>query len=243
MKTITLGLYLMAVLPSFSQPSFHFSLKPTYASTSVLNGLEENMITSGFNDSYVSWLTGETVEHPSKSRLALGLLGEFEFLAQNKFSFSLAGGVTDQGEVRGFDNKGQGNFLFLNYQTFLINPSVNYHYASHKLSAGPAVAAFRYKDVSAGNVFKSTEWATGFSVSNTFFPKTGIEIMPGRRELEVKLGLFLQANFFPTLTTKEISVRHQLGFSGSNRPETFTSIFLPAKINISNFQAGISIQF
>ncbi|MBD0288430.1 MAG: hypothetical protein ICV79_23830, partial [Flavisolibacter sp.] len=194
-QSCILLLFLSIALISYSQRAVTFSVKPAYSFTRVIKEIKENMIESGFDDtSPPGWFSDKSIAHPKTFRLGVGFLAELELLTQKRLSYSIAGGLSDWGEVDGYDNIGIGNYLFLKYSTWIITPGLTYHYASHRATFGPAIAFFKYKDMGAeqGALVDETKMVGGISISNNFFTQ---------KKRKLKTGLFVQANLFPAIKT------------------------------------------
>jgi hypothetical protein len=233
MKATITGLLLLVTLTLYAQQKVYFTLKPGYAFIGIHKDLEDAMKSSGFDDNSYSFFGGGPTAHPFSRRSDLGLIAELEIASNKKWSYTLGGGLTNWGEVLGYDSIGIGNYLFLEFYNWIITPSVAYRYSNNKVSAGPALGIINF-DPKQGAWDSKTALVPGVSISNTFM---------GKKERRIKTGLFLQANLFINTHIKEITVSHQGGFESNGNPITYTSTLHRAKVNASNLQVGLALEF
>lgn len=233
MKEAILGLLALITLSASGQREAHFFLKPSIAFTGVARDLERRMKNDGFDDTSPSTFFSGPRKHPFTRRVAgLGISAELEIPQRKERSYSIAGGITDWGEVLGYDAIGEGNELSLWYYNFVLTPSFNYRRGNNVFAAGPTLAAFHYWAYRSESPSR-TAWILGGSLSASHFLK---------RKTRLEKGFFLQANLFPGTRTKAIIKRHQVTDFGPAYPIVYTSTLQPARINTSNLLLGAIIK-
>lgn len=212
---------------------FNFSIFTGFSFLGPKNDMESNMSDSGLGQTRPAGWLGDAKYHPFTRSYPIANI-EAIYYFTGTAGISVNSGISNNIEVVGYQDIGIGNYLFLKSEIWSV--SLNYTYRSmdkrHNIFIGPSYFIHRVKDTSAGSkspdnknmkfgayigyslqIIQKRNWFMAFRANYQWAPKS-------------EIGPFI--------------AEHQLGIATSN-PETYTSIFTPAKVSLTGLNVGLCI--
>jgi hypothetical protein len=202
---------------------------------SIKNNMEKSNLNQKSPDMDFFGLILKGSQYPKKSTGIPALVKVGKRLKEGK-SIYLEAGVSNRGEVRGYQNIGYyGNTIPINFRVFQVTAGYQYSFKNTRSKAGfgPSLYVLNYSDD-----YKGLEHHT----FNSFVP--GVSLMGrtpmGKEKRRIGLDLVLEVNLAPPAKMQEIQKSyHTINMNGSSI--SYTSTLKESKVNMMQGMIGLAL--